>query len=58
MLSSLMANTDANVALIQSVLNQKYLRTTLKVYAKVARCVEPEAQEKARKLMLFSINIA
>jgi integrase len=47
-----MANSGANVALIQSALNHKDLRTTLKVYAKVARRAELEAREKAHELML------
>lgn len=53
-LASYMANSGANVALIQSALNHKDLRTTLKVYAKVARRAEVEAREKAHELMLSS----
>jgi len=53
-LASYMANSGANVALIQSALNHKDLRTTLKVYAKVARRAELEAREKAHELMLSS----
>ncbi len=54
-LASYMANSGANVALIQSALNHKDLRTTLKVYAKVARRAELEAREKAHELMLGSL---
>lgn len=54
-LASYMANSGANVALIQSALNHKDLRTTLKVYAKIARRAELEAREKAHELMLSSL---
>lgn len=57
-LASYMANSGANVALIQSALNHKDLRTTLKVYAKVARRAELEAREKAHELMLSSLVVA
>ena len=57
-LASYMANSGANVALIQSALNHKDLQTTLKVYAKVARRAELEAREKAHELMLSSLKIA
>jgi integrase len=50
--------SGANVALIQSALNHKDLRTTLKVYAKVARRAELEAREKAHALMLSSLEVA
>jgi len=53
-LASYMANSGANVALIQSALNHKDLRTTLKVYAKVARRAELEARQKAHVMMLSS----
>lgn len=58
-LASYMANSGANVALIQSALNHKDLQTTLKVYAKTARRAELEAREKAHELMfeLASISI-
>jgi len=57
-LATYMANSGANVALIQSALNHKDLRTTLKVYAKVARRAELEAREKAHELMLSSLKTA
>jgi integrase len=57
-LASYMANSGANVAVIQSALNHKDLRTTLKVYTKVARRAELEAREKAHELMLSSLAIA
>ena len=57
-LASYMANSGANVALIQSALNHKDLQTTLKVYAKVARRAELEAREKAHELMLSSLMTA
>jgi integrase len=57
-LATYMANSGANVALIQSALNHKDLRTTLKVYAKVARRAELEARAKAHKLMLSSLMTA
>jgi len=47
-----MVNSGANVALIQSALNHKDLRTTFKVYAKVAKRAELEARAKAHELML------
>jgi integrase len=50
-LAAYMANSGANVALIQSALNHKDLQTTLKVYAKTARRAELEARENAHKLM-------
>ncbi len=53
-----MANSGANVALIQSARNHKDLRTTLKVYTKVARRAELEAREKAHELMLSSLKSA
>ncbi len=49
-LATYMANSGANVALIQSALNHKDLRTTLKVYAKIARRAELEAREKRTNL--------
>lgn len=57
-LATYMANSGANVALIQSALNHKDLRTTLKVYAKVARRAELEARAKAHELMLSSLKSA
>jgi len=45
-------------AVIQSALNHKDLRTTLKVYTKVARRAELEAREKAHELMLSSLKSA
>src|ERR1700722_13622478 len=57
-LATYMANSGANVALIQSALNHKDLRTTLKVYTKVARRAELEAREKAHELMLSSLLTA
>src|SRR5579883_2010231 len=50
-LAAYMANSGANVALIQSALNHKDLQTTLKVYAKTARRAEVEARQKAHELM-------
>ena len=55
-LSSYIANSGANVAAIQNALNQKDLRTTLKLYTKVARRAELEAREKANELMLSAVN--
>jgi integrase len=55
-LASYMANSGANVALIQSALNHKDLRTTLKVYAKVGRRAELEARSKAHELMFSSFT--
>jgi integrase len=52
-----MANSGANVALIQSALNHKDLRTTLKVYAKVGKRAELEARAKAHELMLSSVLV-
>ena len=57
-LATYMANSGANVAVIQSALNHKDLRTTLKVYTKVARRAELEAREKAHELMLSSLKTA
>ena len=54
-LATYMANSGANVALIQSALNHKDLRTTLEVYAKVGRRAELEARAKAHELMLSSL---
>jgi len=55
-LATYMANSGANVAVIQSALNHKDLRTTLKVYTKIARRAELEAREKAHELMLSSLS--
>ena len=57
-LATYMVNSGANVALIQSALNHKDLKTTLKVYAKVAKRAELEAREKAHELMLSSLKSA
>ena len=57
-LATYMANSGANVALIQSALNHKDLRTTLKVYAKVGKRAELEARAKAHELMLSSLRSA
>ncbi len=57
-LATYMVNSGANVALIQSALNHKDLRTTLKVYARVGKRAELEARSKAHELMLSSIRTA
>ena len=46
------------MALIQSALNHKDLRTTLKVYAKVAGPPELEDREKAHEMMLSSLVLS
>ncbi|MBX9689091.1 MAG: site-specific integrase [Candidatus Obscuribacterales bacterium] len=50
--ASSMANTGANVALIQSAMNHKDLKTTLTVYAHTVKDAERLAREKAHELML------
>lgn len=51
-MASWMANAGANVALIQSAMNHKDLKTTLTVYAHTVKDAERQAREKAHKLML------
>ena len=47
-----MANSGANVALIQSAMNHKDLKTTLTVYTHSVKDAERLAREKAHQLML------
>lgn len=51
-MASWMANSGAHVALIQSAMNHKDLKTTLTVYAHTVKDAERNAREKAHKLML------
>ena len=51
-MASWMANSGANVALIQSAMNHKDLKTTLTVYAHTVKDAERNAREKAHALML------
>jgi integrase len=51
-MASWMANAGANVALIQSALNHKDIKTTLAVYTHTVKDAERSAREKAHELML------
>ena len=51
-MASWMANTGANVSLIQSALNHKDVKTTLFVYAHTVKDSERKAREKAHNFML------
>lgn len=51
-MASWMANSGANVALIQSAMNHKDLKTTLTVYAHTVKDAERDARQKAHALML------
>jgi len=51
-MASWMANSGANVSLIQSALNHKDLKTTLTVYAHTVKDAERDARQKAHALML------
>jgi integrase len=51
-MASWMANAGANVALIQSAMNHKDLKTTLTVYAHTVKDAERDARQKAHALML------
>lgn len=50
-LASFMANSGADVSLIQSALNHKDIKTTLNVYVRTAKAAELDAREKAHQLM-------
>ncbi|MBY0552805.1 MAG: site-specific integrase [Candidatus Obscuribacterales bacterium] len=51
-MASWMANSGANVALIQSAMNHKDLKTTLTIYAHTVKDAERDARQKAHALML------
>lgn len=51
-MASWMANAGANVALIQSAMNHRDLKTTLAVYTHTVKDAEREARSKAHQLML------
>jgi len=51
-MASWMANSGANVALIQSALNHKDIKTTLKVYTHTVKDAEREAKQKAHLMIL------
>jgi integrase len=51
-MASWMANAGANVALIQSALNHKDIKTTLSVYTHTVKDAERTARQKAHELML------
>ncbi|CAN5138457.1 site-specific integrase [soil metagenome] len=55
-MASWMANTGANVSLIQSALNHKDVKTTLFVYAHTVKDSERDAREKAHDFMLTPKN--
>lgn len=51
-MASWMANSGANVALIQSAMNHKDIKTTLAVYTHTVKDAERSAREKAHDVML------